>query len=104
MRFTFVVTGWPGCAHDSRVLNHAIAHFFSFPVPPKGKYYLVDSGYANRIGHLAPFKGSMYHLPEFRLRRHRPPQGNMSCSTFHIPLFAMSLSVLLECSSRNGAY
>uniref|UniRef100_A0A8I6XP25 DDE Tnp4 domain-containing protein n=1 Tax=Hordeum vulgare subsp. vulgare TaxID=112509 RepID=A0A8I6XP25_HORVV len=72
MRFTFVVAGWPGCAHDSRVLNHALAHF-SFHEPPKGKYYHVDSEYANRIGYLAPFKGSTYHLPEFRLPRHRPP-------------------------------
>lgn len=31
-----------------------------------GKYYLVDSGYANRPGYLAPYKGSKYHLPEFR--------------------------------------
>ena len=36
MRFTFAVTGWPGSAHDSRILNHALANFPSFPVPPKG--------------------------------------------------------------------
>jgi hypothetical protein len=35
----------------------------------------VDSGYPNRTGYLAPYKGSTYHLPEFRLRRHRTPQG-----------------------------
>ena len=35
-RFTFVVAGWPGSAHDSRILNHALAHFSSFPLPPKG--------------------------------------------------------------------
>jgi hypothetical protein len=40
-----------------------------------GKYYLVDSGYPNRTGYLAPYKGSTYHLPEFRLRRQRAPQG-----------------------------
>jgi hypothetical protein len=34
-----------------------------------GKYYLVDSGYPNRTGYLAPYKGSTYHLPEFYLRR-----------------------------------
>jgi hypothetical protein len=71
MRFIYVVAGWPGSAHDSRILNHALANFPSFPVPPKGtqililsslllllfsiavlvlfigKYYLVDSGYPN---------------------------------------------------------
>jgi hypothetical protein len=31
-----------------------------------GKYYLVDSGYPNRAGYLAPYKGTKYHLPEFR--------------------------------------
>jgi len=39
-----------------------------------GKYYLVDSGYPNRLGYLAPFKGSTYHIPEFRRRSGRPPQ------------------------------
>ena len=31
-----------------------------------GKYYLVDSGYANKQGYLAPYKGNKYHLQEFR--------------------------------------
>jgi hypothetical protein len=31
-----------------------------------GKYYLVDSGYANKLGYLAPYKGSKYHLQDFR--------------------------------------
>jgi hypothetical protein len=36
MRFTFAVAGWPGSAHDSRILSHALANFPSFLVPPKG--------------------------------------------------------------------
>ena len=31
-----------------------------------GKFYLVDSGYPNRTGYLAPYKGTKYHLPEFQ--------------------------------------
>jgi len=31
-----------------------------------GKYYLVDAGYPNRLGYLAPYKGERYHVPEFR--------------------------------------
>lgn len=31
-----------------------------------GKFYLVDSGYPNRRGYLAPYKGTKYHLPEFQ--------------------------------------
>jgi hypothetical protein len=39
MRFTFVVAGWAGSAHDTRILKHALATFASFPVPPKGNFY-----------------------------------------------------------------
>ncbi|XP_047060901.1 uncharacterized protein LOC124667687 [Lolium rigidum] len=92
MRFTFVVAGWPGSAHDTRILHHALANFSSFPVPPKGKYYLVDSGYPNRIGYLAPFKGSTYHLPEFRLRRGRALQGKYEIFNF----FHSSLRNVIE--------
>lgn len=31
-----------------------------------GKFYLVDAGYPNRKGYLAPYKGQKYHLPEFQ--------------------------------------
>jgi hypothetical protein len=31
-----------------------------------GKFYLVDLGYPNRSSYLAPYKGTTYHLPEFR--------------------------------------
>jgi hypothetical protein len=30
------------------------------------KYYLVDSGYANRLGYLAPYKRTKYHLQDYR--------------------------------------
>jgi hypothetical protein len=30
MRFTFVVPEWPGLAHDTRILNHALANFLLF--------------------------------------------------------------------------
>ncbi|CAN6325257.1 unnamed protein product [Urochloa humidicola] len=67
MRFTFAVAGWPGSAHDMRVFNDAINKYGDkFPHPPQGKFYLVDSGYPNRPGYLAPYKGTKYHLPEFR--------------------------------------
>ncbi|XP_004969050.2 protein ALP1-like [Setaria italica] len=67
MRFTFAVTGWPGSVHDMRVFSDALNKYGDkFPHPPAGKFYLVDSGYANRPGYLAPYKGTKYHLPEFR--------------------------------------
>ncbi|CAN6169983.1 unnamed protein product [Urochloa humidicola] len=67
LRFTFVVTGWPGSAHDTRILNDTlITYAHKFPKPPPGKYYLVDSGYPNKEGYLAPYKGQRYHVPEFQ--------------------------------------
>ncbi|KAL6629467.1 hypothetical protein ACP70R_029232 [Stipagrostis hirtigluma subsp. patula] len=50
-----------------RVFKDATTTYGSkFPHPPPGKYYLVDSGYPNRPGYLAPYRGTKYHLPEFR--------------------------------------
>jgi hypothetical protein len=38
MRFTFVVTGWPGSVHDTRVLQDTLIMYRDrFPHPPKGK-------------------------------------------------------------------
>jgi hypothetical protein len=30
-----------------------------------GKYHVVDAGYPNRPGYLAPYKGERYHIPEW---------------------------------------
>jgi hypothetical protein len=45
------------------VLELLVAEIF---VAVVGKYYLVDSGYPNRLGYLAPYKGTKYHLQEYR--------------------------------------
>jgi hypothetical protein len=68
MRFTFVVVGWPGSAHDTRIWRDTVFNKYknNFPHPPDGKYYLVDSGYPNRKGYLAPYKGQRYHITEFQ--------------------------------------
>ena len=34
-----------------------------------GKYYLVDSGYPNRKGYLAPYMGQKYHITEWQNAR-----------------------------------
>jgi hypothetical protein len=37
LRFTFVVAGWTGSAHDTRVFNDALERYvFTFPLPPQG--------------------------------------------------------------------
>ncbi|XP_059659068.1 protein ALP1-like [Cornus florida] len=74
MRFTYVLAGWEGSANDSRILNECTENAaMNFPAPPAGKYYLVDSGYANKPGYLAPFRGHTYHFQEYR--RTRQPRG-----------------------------
>ncbi|XP_024013204.1 uncharacterized protein LOC112087527 [Eutrema salsugineum] len=56
MLFTYCFVGMAGSTHDSRVLETAIRDDPMFPKPPDRKYYLVDSGYANRRGYLAPYR------------------------------------------------
>ena len=43
MRFIFAVAGWPGSAHDTRILNHVLVNFPSFHVPPEGKIGFLQS-------------------------------------------------------------
>ncbi|XP_021814307.1 protein ALP1-like isoform X2 [Prunus avium] len=57
--------GWEGSASDSRVLRDAITRPNGLKVP-NGYYYLVDGGYTNGEGFLAPYRGTRYHLSEWR--------------------------------------
>ncbi|XP_039138704.1 protein ALP1-like [Dioscorea cayenensis subsp. rotundata] len=61
MQFIYVLSGWEGSAHDGRVLRDVVTKPNGLKVP-NGFYYLVDSGYANCPGFLAPFRGQRYHL------------------------------------------
>ncbi|KAF2299799.1 hypothetical protein GH714_003484 [Hevea brasiliensis] len=59
--------GWEGTAHDGRLFQYAInKQNLNFPKPPPGKYYVVDAGYQQMEGYLAPYKGTRYHLPDFQ--------------------------------------
>ncbi|XP_023746291.1 uncharacterized protein LOC111894443 [Lactuca sativa] len=72
---------WEGSAHDTRIFNEArMRREVKFPLPADGKFYLVDTGYPNTKGYLAPYKGSNihYHIPDFRhgqTRAVREPKG-----------------------------
>ncbi|XP_021687091.2 uncharacterized protein LOC110669657 [Hevea brasiliensis] len=67
MQFTFVMAGWEGTAHDGRLFQYAInKQNLNFPKPLPGKYYVVDAGYQQIEGYLAPYKGTRYHLPDFQ--------------------------------------
>ncbi|KAL0427355.1 UNVERIFIED_CONTAM: hypothetical protein Slati_2910300 [Sesamum latifolium] len=76
MNFTYVYAWWEGSVADARVLDHAISQGSVFSFPPVGKYYLVDAGFVNYQCFLAPYRGTRYHLAEYRrhIRQYRTPQ------------------------------
>jgi len=71
MKFVYVLAGWEGSASDSRVLRDAMSRDDAFTVP-NGKYYLVDAGYTNGPGFLAPYRSTRYHLNEWAAQGHNP--------------------------------
>ncbi|CAL5445288.1 unnamed protein product [Camellia sinensis] len=61
LKFHYVLAGWEGSAADLRVLNSALTRRNKL----QGKYYLVDTKYANIPGFIAPYDGVPYGLIEF---------------------------------------
>eukprot|EP00268_Persea_americana_P058978 TRINITY_DN7185_c0_g1_i15.p1 TRINITY_DN7185_c0_g1~~TRINITY_DN7185_c0_g1_i15.p1 ORF type:complete len:191 (+),score=11.14 TRINITY_DN7185_c0_g1_i15:373-945(+) len=77
MRFNYALAGWEGSASDSRILQDAIYRRPHNRLKvPVGKYYLVDAGYANARGFLAPYHGVRYHLKEYSTNTHLEHQKN----------------------------
>ncbi|KAL6223547.1 hypothetical protein ACLB2K_006932 [Fragaria x ananassa] len=64
LEFIYVLSGWEGSAHDSKLLNDVLSRRNGLEVP-QGKYFLVDCGFANRRQFLAPLRGVRYHLKDF---------------------------------------
>ncbi|XP_028120258.1 uncharacterized protein LOC114317700 [Camellia sinensis] len=84
--FTFISCGWEGSMHDSRVFNEVTEDpVKKFPHPVEGKYYLVDAGYKNQKGFLAPFKGCRYHQEQFHVTG-RARNANEVFNTVHSSL------------------
>ncbi|PKU84043.1 hypothetical protein MA16_Dca010327 [Dendrobium catenatum] len=66
MCFTFIMARWEGSAHDSRIFKFATRNRRNnFPMPPAGKYYVVDAGYPMQRGFFKPFPDTKYHIPDF---------------------------------------
>ncbi|CAB4289004.1 unnamed protein product [Prunus armeniaca] len=65
MQFIYVLLGWEGSAADSRILRDAISRRHELRVS-RENYYLVDAGYPNGEGFLAPYRGQQYHLNDWR--------------------------------------
>ena len=70
MQFIYVLPGWEGSAADGRVLRDALLRPHGLKVP-RPYYYLVDVGYTNGEGFLAPYRGQRYHLNDWR-EGHQP--------------------------------
>ncbi|CAK8532395.1 unnamed protein product [Lathyrus sativus] len=67
LQFIFIYPGWEGSVTDSRVLRAVLDDpDQNFPQIPQGKYYLVDQGYLNTEGFMAPFQGVGYQPYEYR--------------------------------------
>lgn len=93
LRFNYVLPGWEGSASDPRILGDALRRPNGLKVPKSektsrffislliiiivnlvpynlfnvtDKYLLVDLGYSNAQGFLAPYKGTRYHLNLWR--------------------------------------
>ncbi|XP_048492671.2 uncharacterized protein LOC104902848 isoform X1 [Beta vulgaris subsp. vulgaris] len=65
LRFTYVLPGWEGSASDPRVLRDALHRPNGIKVL-RNRYFLVDLGFTNGEGFLAPYKGTRYHLNLWR--------------------------------------
>jgi hypothetical protein len=69
LTFQYVLAGWEGTAHDSRVLDDALGKGFEIP---EDKYYLADAGYGMSPHFLTPYRGVRYHLKEWAQAGQQP--------------------------------
>ena len=84
MKFTYVLAGWEGSAHDGAVYRDA--RFSKGFITPPGKYWLGDAGYANTDTVLVPYRGTRYHLKEQRLAGKKPENSKELFNLRHASL------------------
>ncbi|XP_020591117.1 putative nuclease HARBI1 [Phalaenopsis equestris] len=102
MCFTFVMAGWEGSAHDSRLFSYATRNRTQcFPHPPPGKYYLVDAGYPMLRGYLKPYPDTRYHIPDFERASGNIRGKKEMFNKRHSALRGL-LKELSGCGRRNG--
>ncbi|KAA0054744.1 putative nuclease HARBI1 [Cucumis melo var. makuwa] len=81
--FFYVLAGWEGSTAVSRILRDALSRPNGLKVP-KGYYYLVDVGYQNAEGFLAPYRGQHYHLQEWRGAKNAPSTSKEFLNMKHL--------------------
>ncbi|KAH6794473.1 nuclease HARBI1-like protein [Perilla frutescens var. hirtella] len=85
LQFMYVLSGWEGSTHDSKLLSDALSRTNGLQVP-QGKYFLVDCGFANRRQFLAPLRGVRYHLKDFGVQGRHPRNASESFNLRHASL------------------
>jgi len=68
-RWIYMLAGWEGSAHDSRVYHDTWTKDL---VIPKEAYVLGDSGYGNSHCVIMPYRGICYHLQKITRNHLRP--------------------------------
>ncbi|KAH6772261.1 nuclease HARBI1-like protein [Perilla frutescens var. frutescens] len=81
----YVLSGWEGSTHDSKLLSDALSRTNGLQVP-QGKYFLVDCGFANRRQFLAPLRGVRYHLKDFGVQGRHPRNASELFNLRHASL------------------
>jgi hypothetical protein len=69
IRFTYVLTGWEGSAHDATIMEDGLERPDGLQFL-EGKFYLADVGYACHPGSFPPFTSTRYYLNEFSARHY----------------------------------
>ncbi|XP_057792247.1 uncharacterized protein LOC131009032 [Salvia miltiorrhiza] len=85
LQFIYVLSGWEGSAHDSKLLSDTLSRPNGLHVP-QGKYFLVDYGFANRRQFLAPLRGVRYHLKDFGGQGRHPTNADELFNLRHAKL------------------
>ncbi|XP_022565206.1 uncharacterized protein LOC111209531 [Brassica napus] len=86
LEFMYVLSGWEGSAHDSKILSDALTRSTCKLEVPEGKFYLADCGFANRQKFLAPFRSTRYHLQDFTGEGRDPSNQNELFNLRHASL------------------
>ncbi|PPD92502.1 hypothetical protein GOBAR_DD10560 [Gossypium barbadense] len=55
LKFSYVLAGWEGSAHDSRILSDALSRLGGLRIS-EGKYYLADARYGIRNRYIIPYR------------------------------------------------
>ncbi|KNE95099.1 hypothetical protein PSTG_11576 [Puccinia striiformis f. sp. tritici PST-78] len=83
-KFVYVLAGWEGSAHDTRVFNDATSKGLKTPLK---SYFLADAGCGLQQGLMTPFGGIRYPLKEQATARKKPSNTkelyNLRHATLH---------------------